>query len=118
MALALAGCAAQPGAKPLARASAPRAMLASFYGAGEALPNSHTANGEHFSPMGLTAAHRTLAFGTRLRVCLHGRCAVVRVNDRGPNAATGRSLDLSRGAAVAIGLDGPGVAMVDVEVLE
>lgn len=92
--------------------------LASYYGggSGEHLA-AHTANGETFRAGALTAAHRTLPFGTRLRVCLHG-CAVVRVNDRGPAAWTGRSLDLAYGAARAIGLTGAGVARVRVEVLD
>lgn len=85
-------------------------MVASFYGGGERL-NSHTANGERFYPGALTAAHRSLPFGTLLRVCYRA-CATVRVNDRGPASWTGRSLDLSRGAAHAIGM--PGVARVSV----
>lgn len=87
-----------------------RFMLASFYGAGEPL-NVHTANGEVFHPHGFTAAHRSLPFGTRLTVCFHG-CTTVRVNDRGPAAWTGRSLDLSHGAARAIGMTNVGVARV------
>ena len=79
-------------------------MVASYYGGGERL-NSHTANGERFNPGGLTAAHRSLPFGTLLHVCA-ARCATVRINDRGPAAWTGRSLDLSRGAARAIGMSG------------
>lgn len=82
-------------------------MLASFYWHGE-----RTANGERFNPDGLTAAHRTLPFGTRLKVCYRG-CVTVRVNDRGPFVG-GRELDLSRGAARAIGMTGAGVARVQV----
>lgn len=88
-------------------------VLASWYGGGERL-SSHTANGEHFRPGGLTAAHRSLPFGTRIQVTnvRTGQSAVVRINDRGPAAKTGRSLDLARGAARAIGLHGVGhVAM-------
>lgn len=85
-------------------------MVASFYGGGERL-NAHTANGERFHPGGFTAAHRSLPFGTLLHVCYRA-CATVRVNDRGPAAWTGRSLDLSRGAARAIGMTG--VARVSV----
>lgn len=64
-----------------------------------------TANGEHFKPMGLTAAHRSLRFGTRLRVTnpKTGRSVIVRITDRGP-FVHGRVLDLSRGAALAIGM--------------
>src|SRR6266567_5698612 len=65
--------------------------LASFY-----WEDARTANGEHFYPDGLTAAHRSLPFGTRLRVTsiATGRSVVVRINDRGPAAWTGRGLDL------------------------
>jgi rare lipoprotein A len=85
-------------------------MVASYYGSES---GNRTANGERFNPHGLTAAHRTLPFGTRLRVCYRG-CVVVRVNDRGP-FVRGRSLDLSHGAARAIGMLGVGVARVSVE---
>ncbi len=92
-----------------------RTMIASYYGGGPRRyePNTHTANGERFNQWAMTAAHRTLPFGARLLVCLRG-CATVRVNDRGPAAWTGRSLDLSRGAARAIGLINAGVARVSV----
>jgi rare lipoprotein A len=88
-------------------------VLASFYGGGERL-NTHTASGERFRPGGLTAAHRSLPLGTRVQVTnvRTGRSVVVRINDRGPAAKTGRSLDLARGAAQAIGFRGVGhVAM-------
>lgn len=87
-------------------------MLASYYGGGEYL-NRHTANGERFDPRAMTAAHRTLPFGARLSVCCRG-CVVVRVNDRGPAAWTGRSLNLSLGAARAIGMTHAGVTRVRV----
>jgi rare lipoprotein A len=77
-------------------------VVASFYGHGEAL-SSHTASGARFNPIGLTCAHRTLPFGSRLKVCKNGSCVVVTVNDRGPFVG-GRSLDLSWGAAKRIGL--------------
>lgn len=85
-------------------------MRASYYGSES---GSRTASGERFNPNGLTAAHRTLPFGTRLRVCYRG-CVVVRVTDRGP-FIRGRQLDLSAGAARRIGLTKVGVAMVEVE---
>ena len=85
--------------------------LASFYGHGERL-NKRTSTGELFYPLQLTAAHRTFPFGTLLKVAYRGKEVVVRVNDRGPAAWTGRSLDLSWGAARAIGLDRAGVAKV------
>mgnify|MGYP003350911173 FL=1 len=76
-------------------------MVASFYGHGERL-SKHTASGAVFNPHAFTAAHRTLPFGTHLRVC-HQGCVNVVVNDRGP-FVRGRSLDLSYGAARAIGM--------------
>lgn len=85
-------------------------MVASFYGSES---GSRTASGARFNPNGLTAAHRTLPFGTKLKVCLHG-CVVVTVDDRGP-FIKGRHLDLSQGAARVIGLTGRGVGTVQVE---
>lgn len=98
--------------------SGARSMMASFYGGGPKKyePNTHTANGEYFNQWGMTAAHRTLPFGTRLNVCYRG-CAVVRINDRGPATWTGRSLDLSRGAAYRIGMASVGSAPVHVSIL-
>ncbi|MGJ0509117.1 MAG: septal ring lytic transglycosylase RlpA family protein [Methylocystis sp.] len=92
---------------------------ASYYGGGPRRfePNTHTASGERFNQWGMTAAHRTLPLGTRLRVTHQGRSVVVRVNDRGPAVWTGRSLDLSRGAATAIGLISAGAGAVEVQVL-
>ncbi len=85
-------------------------MTASFYGAES---GRQTASGERFRPDAMTAAHRTLPFGTKLRVCRRG-CVVVRITDRGP-FVRGRQLDLSSGAARAIGLTGAGVGRVEVE---
>lgn len=86
------------------------ACMASFYGT----ESGHwTATGERFNPRGMTAAHRSLAFGTRLRVSFGGRSVVVRINDRGPAKWTGRCLDLAAGAAHAVGL--PGVGLVHFE---
>lgn len=82
-------------------------VLASWYDCarlGQCSRSKRTASGERFDPNGMTAAHKTLPFGARLRVCLRG-CVVVRVSDRGP-FIKGRSLDLSRAAARAIGLGG------------
>ncbi|MCA9801113.1 MAG: hypothetical protein KC777_03965 [Cyanobacteria bacterium HKST-UBA02] len=64
-----------------------------------------TANGERFRPDGLTAAHKSLPFGTVLTVMYQGREVQVRINDRGPYIR-GRDLDLSRGAARVLGFDG------------
>lgn len=75
-----------------------------------------TASGERYRPDGLTCAHRTLPFNTRVQVTYKGRSAVCRVNDRGP-FIRGRVLDLSRGMARAIGILGVGVARVTYRVL-
>lgn len=92
---------------------APSSGIASYYGSG-----SHTANGERFNPAGMTAAHRTLPFGTMVRVTdANGNAVVVRINDRGP-FIKGRIIDLSTGAARAIGLTGRGVAPVTLEVAQ
>ena len=94
-------------------ATASSTMLTSWYGPG--FHGRLTANGEVYDQMGPTAAHKTLPFGTRLRVCYQG-CTTVRINDRGPFIGA-RELDLSRGAAEAIGLIEPGVANVMVTYL-
>jgi len=93
--------------------SAGGSMLTSWYGPG--FHGRLTANGEVYDQMGLTAAHKHLPFGTRLRVCYQG-CVNVRINDRGPFIGA-RELDLSRGAAEAIGLTHPGVDYVSVTYL-
>lgn len=85
---------------------------ASYYGSES---GSRTASGARYNPAGLTAAHRTLPFGTRLKVTHGGRSVVVTVNDRGP-FIRGRVLDLSKGAAQQIGLVGRGVGHVVAEV--
>ena len=75
---------------------------ASWYGSGH-----RTASGERFNPNGMTAAHRSLPFGTRVRVENQrtGRSVIVRINDRGP-FVRGRIIDLSRGSARALGMAG------------
>ncbi len=75
-----------------------------------------TANGEYANASGLTAAHRTLPFGTHVRVTNHqtGRSVVVRINDRGP-FVHGRIIDLTPAGARALGMDG--LAHVSVEVV-
>ena len=87
--------------------------MASFYYQGRVV-----ASGARFNPDGLTAAHRTLPFGTRLRVTHigNGRSVDVVVNDRGPFIG-GRVIDLSRGAARVIGMIGQGLARVSFNVL-
>ena len=89
---------------------------ASWYG-----PDFHgktTANGERYNMLGLTAAHKQLPFNTLVRVTnlANGRLATVRINDRGP-FLKGRILDLSYGAARALGANGAGVIPVRIEVV-
>ena len=88
-------------------------MLTSWYGG--YFHGRTTANGETYNMYGHTAAHKTLPFGTKLRVCYNG-CVDVRINDRGPYIGA-RELDLSYGAAAQIGLIDPGVANVTVTYL-
>jgi rare lipoprotein A len=91
---------------------------ASYYGNEPGEGGPWTANGERYNSGGLTAAHRSLPFGTRVRVTSPntGRSVVVRINDRGPFVG-GRILDLSVGAARAIGLTNSGVGTVRMEIL-
>ena len=90
--------------------SAQSTMLASWYGPG--FHGRLTADGSVYDQNQLTAAHKTLPFGTKLRVCYEG-CVDVRINDRGPYIGS-RQLDLSYGAAKSIGLIKPVVANVGV----
>jgi rare lipoprotein A len=87
-------------------------VVSSWYGPGFA--GNLTASGEVFDPWDYTAAHPYLPFGTLLQVSYGGNSVVVRVNDRGPYIH-GRGLDLSQGAAYALGMYG--VDWVDVRVL-
>jgi len=87
--------------------------MASYYGNES---GSRTASGQRFNQSAMTCAHRSLPFGTKLRVTHGGQSVVVTVNDRGP-FVRGRVLDLSTGAARAIGLTGAGVGRVTAEVI-
>jgi len=88
--------------------------LASFYSHGQ-----RTASGEKFDPHDLTAAHRTLPFGTRIRVTnpTTGQSVTVRVNDRGP-FVRGRAIDVSSSAAKMLGITRQGVAKVKLDVVQ
>src|SRR3974377_524411 len=86
--------------------STAHAEMASVYGGRDGYCGSRTANGERVNCSAMTAAHRRLPFGTRVRVC-HSGCITVRINDRGP-FVRGRDIDLSPAAARAIGLGGIG----------
>jgi len=91
--------------------------IASWYGPG--YHGQSTSSGERYDQDQLTAAHPYWAFGTLAKVTLlsTGRSVVVRINDRFP-AHKGRAIDLSRAAARAIGLIGPGTGEVRIEVVE
>ena len=89
-------------------------MKASWYG-----PKFHgkmTANGEVYDQMALTAAHKSLSFGTLLKITnpKNGRSVIVRINDRGPYIE-GRNLDLSKGAAIELGILRRGVARLKIQ---
>jgi rare lipoprotein A len=87
--------------------------MASFYGNES---GSRTASGQHFNQNAMTCAHRSLPFGTKLRVTHGDRSVIVTVNDRGP-FVRGRVLDLSTAAARAVGIAGSGVGRVVAEVM-
>ena len=89
------------------------AGMASFYGNES---GSKTASGQRFNQNAMTCAHRSLPFGTKLRVTHGGQSVVVTVNDRGP-FVHGRVLDLSTAAARAVGLTSAGVGHVTAEVI-
>lgn len=113
---------AAPPEKPLSsregRSSGTVQGFASWYGGADGLSGSRTASGERFDPAAYTAAHRTLPFGTRVRVTFlkTGKSTVVRINDRGPYSSS-RIIDISSAAAAAIGLKSCGVGKVSLEVL-
>jgi len=90
---------------------------ASWYGPG--FHGRRTASGERFNSYDMTAAHRSLPFGTRLRVVneTNGRSVVVRVNDRGPFAHR-RIIDLAKGPAQQLGLTSAGTAYVSLHRLD
>ncbi|MDZ8110522.1 MAG: septal ring lytic transglycosylase RlpA family protein [Nostoc sp. DedQUE12a] len=90
--------------------------IASYYGYD--FSGNRTASGQRFNPEGMTAAHRSLPFGTKVRVTntRNGRSVVLRINDRGP-FIRGRIIDVSTGAARILGMMGSGVAPVRIEVL-
>jgi rare lipoprotein A len=120
LALLAAGCASAGGP---ARGSRPASGVrveegvASWYGA--AHHGRRTASGKRFDMGAMTAAHRSLPFGARVRVTslATGRAVVVRVNDRGPYAG-GRIIDLSRAAAEQLGIVHAGTARVRIEIVD
>ena len=113
--LLLQGCAGLrfPGFPSLGRPGTPQEGIASWYG--KEFARKRTASGESFDPDGFTAAHRSLPFGTKVRVTnlANGRTVEVRVNDRGP-WHRGRIVDVSHGAARALGFARQGTTRVRV----
>ena len=111
--LALAGCATVPQTahRPVAESG-----IASYYA--KSLDGERTASGERYDRKALTAAHRTLPFGTRVRVTNldNGRSVVVRINDRGPHVEK-RVIDLSWAAAEQLRFLDKGITHVRLEVL-
>lgn len=91
--------------------------MASYYG--NELAGNRTASGERFNPSQLTAAHRSLPFGSRVRVTntANGDSVIVRINDRGP-FAHGRVIDVSHAAAREIGMHRSGTARVKLALLD
>ena len=87
--------------------AAPQTGIASVYGSGDGYAGRKTASGERMNPGALTAAHRTLPFGTRVSVVnlRNGKQVVVRISDRGP-FIRGRIVDLTPAGARAIGFSG------------
>jgi rare lipoprotein A len=111
--IAVAGCGGGP--RPSSESSTVETGLASYYG--EKFRGRPTASGEIFDPDQMTAAHRTLKFGTVVRVTRvdNRQSVTVRINDRGP-FVEGRIIDLSEAAARTIGMIGVGLVKVRVEV--
>ncbi len=110
---------ARPPARPMRTRTVQRVVFeqrgrASWYGPG--FHGRRTASGERFDTGDMTAAHKTLPFGSKARVCTKRSCVTVRINDRGP-FVRGRVVDLSRAAARALGIEGSGTARVTVTVL-
>ncbi|WP_188054004.1 septal ring lytic transglycosylase RlpA family protein [Sphingosinithalassobacter sp. CS137] len=117
-AAALSACSAVPG--PRMGAAPPAALndgVASYYG--DEYAGRPTASGERYDPGAMTAAHRTLPFGTIVRVTdpATGRSVTVRINDRGP-FRPGRVIDLSYAAAAELGLIRRGIAPVTLALVD
>ena len=108
---------AQSADGPALRVGATQRGKASWYG--RRYHGRKTASGERFDRNALTAAHRTLPFGTEVRVTNsnNDRSVDVRINDRGPFRRKERIIDVSEAAARALGIIGPGVAPITLEIL-
>ena len=118
LAMAIAACGGKATTEPPRRrpstACTTQRGLASWYG-----ESQMTASGERFDRHAMTAAHRSLPFGTRVRVTNqhNGRSVVVRINDRGPYGGHGRIIDLSEAAARELHMIDAGVVPVTLEVM-
>lgn len=113
----LAGCSTAPRTVPSGDSERYKEIgQASFYA--DRFQNRKTANGERYNAHHHTAAHRTLPFGTKVRVTnvQNGKSVVVRINDRGP-FIRGRVIDLSRSAFASIGNISSGLVKVRIEVI-
>lgn len=103
---------------PIAYANTPRVItgIASWYGPG--FHGRRTANGETYNMEAMTAAHKSLPFGTKVEVTneANGKTVTVRINDRGPYVK-GRVIDLSHAAAKQLGMIGAGTASVALRVV-
>ena len=115
--IAAASCAAKTAPRSMTPSGKAQRGMASWYG-----PKFHgrtTANGERYNMMDLTAAHKTLPFGTFVHVTnrANNKTIVVRINDRGP-FVHGRIIDLSYAAAKVIGASSTGVVDVEVRVMD
>ena len=114
----------QDGIHSLSQTQKPQMLIAreTYYGKaswyGPKFHGRTTANGETFNSYGLTAAHRSLPFGTKVKVTnlRNGRSVIVRINDRGP-FIKGRIIDLSTGAAQKLNMVGSGLANVQIDIL-
>ncbi len=96
---------------PAAVLSAPQVVVASFYDEPQLLPD-----GKPYNPFGFTAAHRTLPFGTKVKVtdASSGKSVVVTINDRGPALWTGRDIDLSLAAAQVLQMEERGIILATI----
>ncbi len=115
--LLLAGCGSTPKAGGAVASGHSESGQASYYG--NEFHGRKTANGERFDQGKLTAAHRTLPFGTRVKVTntQNGKSVVVRVNDRGP-FVKGRVIDLSSSAFKSLASLNAGVVPVRIQVID
>lgn len=117
VALSLAGSVTMP-AQATDKIQAMKTISGSASWYGGKFHGRKTANGERYNMHEMTAAHKTLPFGTKVRVTnqRNGQSVTVRINDRGPFTGN-RVIDLSRGAAQAVGMIKQGIASVKIEVL-